>query len=218
MPAVRTPGPTAQHRAAAVLRGAILEGRLRPGQRVNQEDWAARAGVSLIPVREALNELAGEGLVTHRPRRGYVVTELALDDLEEVYELRRLLETEALQRGVPRASAADVARLREAAHACREAGRAGDIAARLEANRVFHDVLHGLAASRPLSRLIDVLWDSTEAYRALYYALPGEAAEADRAHEAIVAAVAAGDVAAAVRAQNAHRLRALSRLRGVLLS
>src|SRR3990170_2195858 len=93
--------PTAQHRAAAALRTAILEGGLRPGQRVNQEAWAARAGVSLIPVREALRALAGEGLVTYRRRRGYVVTELDLAELEEVYALRRVVERGALRRGGP---------------------------------------------------------------------------------------------------------------------
>ena len=89
--------PTAQARAAAALRTAILDGELRPGQRVSQEAWAARVGVSMIPVREALRALAGEGLVAYRPRRGYAVTELDLDDLDEVYRLRALLETEALR-------------------------------------------------------------------------------------------------------------------------
>jgi DNA-binding GntR family transcriptional regulator len=212
----RSRRPTAQHRAASALRTAILDGELRPGQRVNQEAWAARAGVSAIPVREALNALAGEGLVTYRPRRGYVVTELALADLEEVYALRRLLETEALRRGVPRATADDVARLRAGADGCREAARRGDLAARLEANRAFHDALYALAGSGPLSRLIDTLWDSTEAYRALYYALPGEVAAADRSHAAIVAAVAEGDVESVVSLQDEHRERALARLRETL--
>ena len=208
----RTRRPTAQHRAAAALRAAILEGELRPGQRVNQEDWAARTGVSAIPVREALNALSGEGLVTYRPRRGYVVTELDLADLEEVYALRCLLETEALRRGVGRATPQDVSALRAAAESC----RAGDLATRLAANRRFHDRLYALAGSRPLSRLIDTLWDQTEAYRALFYALPGETAEADRSHEAIVTAVAAGDVDAVVSLQDEHRGRTLDRLRVAL--
>lgn len=204
--------PTAQARAAAALRRAILEGELRPGQRVNQEAWAERAGVSAIPVREALRALAGEGLVEYRPRRGYAVTELDAAELEEVYALRRMLETEALRRGVPRAERRDVEALEAAAAAC----ASGDPAARLAANRRFHDLLHGLAGSRPLSRLIDLLWDSTEAYRALYYALPGEAEEADRAHRALLAAVRAGDARRAVAVQDAHRGRALARLREVL--
>jgi DNA-binding GntR family transcriptional regulator len=197
---------------AAALRTAILEGELRPGQRVNQETWAARTGVSAIPVREALRALAGEGLVEYRPRRGYAVTELDLTDLEDVYALRRTLETEALRRGVPRAGPDDLVALEAAADDC----VAAETATRLAANRRFHALLHDLAASRPLTRLIDVLWDSTEAYRALYYALPGEAEEADRAHRELLAAVAAHDAEAAVAAQDAHRERALARLRETL--
>lgn len=208
--------PTAQDRAAAALRAAILDGELRPGQRVNQEEWAARTGVSLIPVREALGALAGEGLVTYRPRRGYAVTELDLADLEETYRLRRLLETDALCRGVPRATATDLAALGADADACAQTAREGDVAGQLAANRRFHDRLHGLAGSRPLSRLIDLLWDSTEAYRALYYALDGEGEQADRAHRAILEAVAAGDAERAIALQDAHRERALARLRGEL--
>lgn len=205
--------PTAHDRAAAALRAAILDGSLRPGQRVNQEEWAARAGVSAIPVREALRALAGEGLFEYRPRRGYAVTELDLADLEEVYRLRRLLETDALLRGVPQATQADVAALRLELEAC---AAARDVRERLAANRRLHDRLHALAGSRVLGRLIGLLWDSTEAYRALYYALEGETDEADQAHAAIVAAVAARDARAAVAAQDAHRERALTRLRASL--
>jgi DNA-binding GntR family transcriptional regulator len=205
--------PTAQDRAAATLRAAILDGELRPGQRISQEAWAERAQVSMIPVREALRALAGEGLVTYRPRRGYTVTELDLEELEEVYRLRRLLETDALRRGVARATAADLESLEEAADACSAAAAAGDVAGQLAANRRFHDRLHALAGSRPAARLLSLLWDSTEAYRALYYVLPGEAAEADRAHRAIIAALAEADVDAVVSLQDAHRARALSKLR-----
>ena len=144
--------------------------------------------MSLIPVREALRALAGEGLVTYRPRRGYAVTELDLAELEEVYRLRRLLETDALLLGVERATPADLRALEAAADDCSEAAAAGDVAGQLAANRRFHDRLHALARSRPEARLLDVLWDSTEAYRALYYVLPGAAAEADSAHRAIIAA------------------------------
>jgi DNA-binding GntR family transcriptional regulator len=209
----RSPSPTAQDRAAAALRAAILDGELRPGQRVNQEEWATRVGVSLIPVREALGALAGEGLVTYRPRRGYAVTELDLAGLEETYRLRRLLETDALRRGVQRATASDLAELAEAADACGRAARQGDVAGQLAANRRFHDRLHALAGSAPLSRLIDLLWDSTEAYRSLYYALDGEGEQADRAHRAIMEAVAAGDTNRTIELQDAHRERALARLR-----
>ncbi|MFN8223513.1 MAG: GntR family transcriptional regulator [Gaiellales bacterium] len=208
--------PTAQSVASAVLRTAILEGELRPGDRVNQEAWAARVGVSLIPIREALHALAGEGLVTYRPRRGYVVTELDLATLEEVYRLRRILESDALEQGVPRASTADVAELSREAERCREAAGRQDVASQLAANRRFHDRLHALAGSAPLVRLIGQLWDTTEAYRALYYLLPDAPAEADEAHRALVDAVSRHDVDEAVAIQDAHRGQALAALRAAL--
>src|SRR5262245_64662227 len=118
-----------------------------------------------------------------------------------------------MRRGVPQATAGDLRSLSEAAEDCRAAT---DPAARLDANRRFHRRLHALAGSRQLSRVIDLLWDSTDAYRALYYALPGEAAEADRAHAEILAAVADGDAERAVQLEDAHRDRALARLREAL--
>lgn len=134
----------------------------------------------------------------YRPRRGDVVTELDVTDLEDVYAPRRLLETEAIRRGVPLAADADLARLRDAGGACRAAAGRGDLAGRLDANRAVHDALHALARGRPLVRLLDQLWDSTEAHRALHSSLPGTAAEA-------VASL-----------QDAHCGRALERLRGSL--
>ena len=110
---------TAQEVAVGWLRDAIAAGELRPGERIGQEAVAAEIGVSLIPVREALRILESEGLVTYRPRRGYLVTELDLADFEEIYRLRALLETDAAQRGIGRLGtggqlAGDVTRLRGA--------------------------------------------------------------------------------------------------------
>ena len=170
--------------------------------------------MSLIPLREALRALAGEGLVTYRPRRGYVVTELDLAELEEVYRLRRLLETDALRRGVGRATAADLHALEAAADACgTRPPRPGTSPASSPQTGASTTACTRSPAAGPMARLIGLLWDSTEAYRALYFALPGEAAEADRAHRAIIAAVAAADAAEVVALQDAHRGRALTCLR-----
>ncbi len=67
---------TAEAVAAAELRGAIVRGELKPGEKIRQEATADGLGISMIPVREALKTLATEGIVTYRPQRGYFVTEL----------------------------------------------------------------------------------------------------------------------------------------------
>src|SRR4051812_10021956 len=92
---------TSQEHAVQWLRAAITSGVLRPGRRVGQEDVAERVGTSIAPVREALRVLEQEGQLTYRPRRGYFVTELHVADLEEIYEIRRVLEELAVRRALP---------------------------------------------------------------------------------------------------------------------
>jgi DNA-binding GntR family transcriptional regulator len=207
---------TAQQAAVTWLRRAIAEGELAPGDRIGQDAVAGRIGVSLIPVREALRALESEGVVTYAARKGYVVTELDLADLEEIYHLRALLERDAVERGLPCANDDDLDELEALADACREAGGDGDVPAALAANRRFHFKLYALASSEHEQRLIRLLWDGTEAYRAIYYGTPAGEDDADRAHRAIVAAARDRDVARCVAELAAHREQALTALRTVL--
>lgn len=92
---------TAQDLVLSSLREAILTAALPPGTRLRQEKLAEVFGTSRIPVREALRALEYEGLVTSMPRRGFSVTELDADDIEEVYDLRILLESHAVRLAVP---------------------------------------------------------------------------------------------------------------------
>ena len=209
------PGTTQQH-ALHWLREAIVVGELAPGERVPQDAIAERIGVSVVPLREALRVLEGEGQIVYRPRRGYFVAELALAELEEIYELRRLLETRAVELALPVWDADSDARMLAAAEECASQGSETEIAAKLAANRRFHLAVLGSAGAPHLMRLIVQLWDSTEAYRAMYYNLPHEREAADRAHRAIAAAVLERDGARVIAAQDAHREAALESLRAIL--
>lgn len=82
------------------LRSGIREGDLPPGQRLLQEQLAERFGVSRIPLRDALRRLEVEGLVRIDPRRGAYVAELSVADVEEIYELRMLLEERCMRYAV----------------------------------------------------------------------------------------------------------------------
>ena len=88
---------TASAPVTARIREDLSSGHLRSGQKILQEQLAARYGVSRIPLREALNELQAEGLVVHEPNRGYFVAQLRAQDMQEVYRLRELLEAEAIE-------------------------------------------------------------------------------------------------------------------------
>ena len=209
------PGTTAQH-AVESLRRAIVAGELRPGERVRQDEVAERLGVSLAPIREALAVLEQEGQVTYRPRRGYVVTELDLADLRELYELRELLEERAARRAQPLLDEDALERIELAARDCVAASERADVAAELEANRRFHFALLEAPDSPHTLRVIRLLWDSTETYRAMYYNAPESRAEAAASHQRILTSLRARDADRLVAELNAHRGRALARLEAIL--
>jgi DNA-binding GntR family transcriptional regulator len=207
---------TAQQHALEWLRRAIVSGELGPRQRVNQEDVAERIGLSVAPVREALRALEQEGQVTYLPRRGYFVTELRMSDLEEIYGLRRVLEEGAARAALPLLGPAVIARAEAAAADCAAAAAAGDVASELAANRRFHFAILEAPGTPHAMRIIRMLWDSTEAYRALYYNSPEERGRSLEAHERILAALRDGDADRLVAELDAHRDRALAVLRELL--
>jgi DNA-binding GntR family transcriptional regulator len=215
MDALPRPGTAAQH-ALDQLRLAIAAGEYRPGRRLLQEAIADQLGTSLAPVREALRALEQEGQIEYRPRRGYYITELRLADLREIYALRRLLEEYAARAAVPELDEDAIDRITAAARECTVAARAGDVAAELAANRRFHFGILESAGSTHLMRLIRLLWDSTEAYRALYYNSPDERAITLHAHDAILDAVRRRAVDEVVSELDAHRARALQVLSALL--
>ncbi len=209
------PSTAAQH-ALQSLRLLIVSGALRPGERVNQDVLAGQVGLSVAPVREALRALEQEGQVTYRPRRGYFVTELKMEDLEEIYALRELLEQRAVHKALPGLGDRELQSIAAAARECEVAAEAGDVARELQANRAFHLQLLDSESHPHLMRVIRLLWDSTEAYRALYYNSPAERRVANDAHSRILQAARAGELDRLLAEMGAHRQRALQVLREIL--
>jgi DNA-binding GntR family transcriptional regulator len=197
--------PTAQEAVLGEMRRLLVTGELAPGTPVRQEAVAARLGVSRVPVREALKVLEGEGHVVYLPHRGYVVAELSVDDLTEVYRLRELLEAEAIRVAVPRLDDATVAAIEEAARAVDSAGRRGDLAAMTAYNRELHFLLFDAAGMPRLSRTLRQLWDATDVYRSVYFAGTGNRTRVKHDHADLVDALRARDVRRAVAVQKSHR-------------
>ncbi|MEU7900716.1 GntR family transcriptional regulator [Nonomuraea sp. NPDC049152] len=208
--------PTAQQFVLGELRRAITTGRLRPGSPIRQDALAEEFDVSRVPLREALKTLQGEGLVTYQAHRGYFVETLSLDDLREVYRIRELLEEEAVRQAVPRLGAEDLARLDRAQEEVERAAAAGEVQEMAAANRVFHLTLFECSGMPRLVRLIRTLWDSTDAYRSMYYGDGGNRERVVTEHRAVLDALRAGDAGAAVLRLDEHRAHAVAALSTVL--
>ena len=183
---------TVQQYVLSALRREIGSGRLRPGEPIRQEALAADLGVSRVPLREALKILEGEGQVYYRPHRGYSVVELSMDELYEVYRIRELLESEAVRIAVAQGSSRLVDDVRAAETEVARASAEEDLARMTAANRRFHFLLFDGAGMPHLARLIRILWDSTDAYRAVYYNDGDNRRCVLAEHRGIVEALAAG--------------------------
>lgn len=175
------------------IRDGILEGQYPLGSRLNQKAIAEDAGVSLVPVREALRLLEGEGFVHIYPRRGAYVTDISPDGLEELYMVRELLEEKAVRLAVPCLAADRLARLESTVSEMAEATAEQDFAALLELNATFHFTIYEACANTLLLELITGLWNRSSLYRRVFTYLPQRAEQALREHKVIYAACRDGD-------------------------
>src|SRR5688572_13387903 len=120
------------------LREAIVEGRLAPGEAINEAQLSRQLGVSRAPVREALRWLEKDGLVANVPYRGAIVTPLTERSVKELQSFRRLLEVFAAEQVIARATDADIASLEALVAAIERCAESGDLHCMNDADVRFH--------------------------------------------------------------------------------
>jgi DNA-binding GntR family transcriptional regulator len=204
----KNPGNTPELIASA-LRHAVLHGRLKSNQPLRQDQIAEQFGVSKIPVREAMVQLRAEGLIVFVPNRGFVVSELSPDEVEEIYSMRLALETLALERAIPRLKRADLIR---ASSVLDISDVEDDRSQWSELNWEFHSTLYQAARMPRLLSTIEILHNNVARYLLIY--LEGLSARntSEKEHKKILQACQKGDVEGAVRILQGHLNRAADRL------
>ena len=153
-----------QKRVYQELQNAIISGRIIPGQRLVIDDIARQMGVSPIPVREAIGRLDARGFLTTRHNWGTLVNELSRSKLEEILELRLLLEGQAASKAVTKVTQRSLDKLREAHEAYAAAKQTSDADAHIKYNRNFHMLIYQIAGSPVLLDIIKQLWDRVSPY------------------------------------------------------
>jgi DNA-binding GntR family transcriptional regulator len=172
------------------LRSAILAGTFRPNERLNQAELAERLNVSRIPTREALRTLEAEGLVKFYPRRGAVVATMSPEEIEEVYEIRILLETNAAQRALKRMNDSELREIRELQE---KMVAAPGLDEWVGLNDLFHQAIYTPSGWTRLMSVIEMLRNLTTPYVRMYVSDQFDRNAADQEHAEIVAAVEARD-------------------------
>lgn len=190
---------------AQKLRTRILSGSLKAGEHLRQNHIAAEFGVSSTPVREALRDLAAEGLVHSDAHRGNMVRGLTLADAIDLYELRVTLEPILIRRSFADVTAEDLA---EAVRLIDQMASTADMAGWAQLNRRFHACLWSSHGDTRLFRLVEKLQDASMPYVAMsVYGARDELSRSDADHRAIVASYREGDCARVI-ALNHHHLDA----------
>lgn len=217
-----TTAPALKHRtlAAAIvdrLRKSILDGTHPSGTQLRQDALAATYGVSRIPVREALFQLEAEGLVTIVPHKGAVVSGLSIEEVNDVFDLRALLEPRLLAASGPRLGAEDFARIDRIQAAFVAAVRAHDVARWGELNADFHMALYAQAHLPRTHATVLGLLQTSDRYTRVQLSTPAAMARAEREHHALAEHCRAGEfeAASALLARHVEAVRAdLVRLLG----
>lgn len=171
------------------LKQAIADGVFPSGSRLVESDLADRLKVSRTPVREALQRLAREGLVTVLPRKGVIIESLSLKDLEEIFLLREVLEGLAGSLAAQRIDEAQLELLRKNVDASHKAAKSKDLEEAIRLNAEFHSLVISAARSPRLAELLDVVMGQISNYRRISMSGPGRPKTAAEEHTKILDAI-----------------------------
>jgi DNA-binding GntR family transcriptional regulator len=179
--------------ATELIREAIVDGRLEPGRRLKEEELARELGISRTPIREALLMLQAEGLVDAIPNRGAMVRVHTPEDLDDLYQLRALLEGFAARRAATRISDEQVGELR--ASCDRFAGIDPDRQLRelVRENMFFHSTILDIAGSARLASMVRRVIELPLVYKSYIWYSPDQQRISVHYHRQIVTALAARD-------------------------
>jgi len=178
--------------ATELIRTAIIEGRLEPGRRLKEEELARELGISRTPVREALLMLQAEDLVVATPNRGATVRVHDAQDLQDLYELRALLEGYATRRAAERITKPELDALRTS---CERFDELGDENLRgvVRENLFFHNTILEIADSARLASMVRRVIELPLVYKSYIWYSPDQTRISSHYHRQIVNALANGD-------------------------
>ncbi|WP_028067895.1 GntR family transcriptional regulator [Solirubrobacter soli] len=189
-----------QPRVRDLLEEAILGGELKPGERLRAEALAQRFGTSRTPIREALLQLEGQGLVEVEPNRGAVVRSFDRGDVLDLYEIRALIEPHAAARAATRITAQQIAEL---ATLC-------DAEDQLVANEAFHRIILEAAQSPRLVVAMRAATGIPRSFRTAFWHDERQRAESLMCHRRLVTAFEAQDAQLAEAVMRMHILGAVA--------
>ena len=208
----------AARKAYEAVRHEIIEGRYAPGDRITESEIAKSADVSRTPVREALHRLEAEGLIRFVPNQGAYVSSFGLEEAEEIFELRAMLEAYAVRLCVDRATPDEIRAMRELAEAqlqVSEQSEPGYLQRVADLNGQFHNALLEGCRSDPLRATLGGLTNAPLVFQTFRDYSKSNLVRSAQHHLEVVQAIEAGNAPWASAVMRAHILAARSVFREV---
>ena len=191
----------------------IIDGKLKPGQRMVEAEFCRNMGISRSPLREAFRILEGQGFLVHEPRKGMCVSRITFKEIEDIYSIRANLESLAAFLAVSKQDPAVLEELRRLHGKMIRAEAEGDGHTYHRLNLIFHEVLNNASGNQRLAELINNFSKQTERYRALIFSIPGKTVCSLKNHEELINSFEKGDAGEAERIRKRAILENISVLR-----
>lgn len=204
------------HRLKRTIEDEIVDGHLRPGDRLDEAQLADRFGVSRTPIREALIQLAATGLIELRPRRTTVVSIPTPQQLYEMFETMAEMEASCGRLATRRLTGSSRQELETALGRCRTGAEGGDTEAYYLENHLFHSVIYTASRNEFLADQALRLSRRLAPFRRLQLRAGNRLAQSLAEHEGIVAAILQGDAELAAGRLHAHVLVQGDRFSGLI--
>lgn len=178
--------PTLREKILETLRDAIISGNISSGSRVSEPELAERFGISRTPIREAFRQLASEGYLTIKPRKGAVVTAYTPKDVSEFYAIKSILEGYAARLACSRLADREIDRLQGINEKLEELAEQNDIKQFFKVHNDFHELFIKGADNDKLREMINMLVTRFQRLRMTSLSLPGRMAVSVQEHQKII--------------------------------
>ncbi len=195
-----------------VILDALCDGTFKPGERLTQEDIAARLNVSRQPVTHALTVLKAQGFLIASGRRGLTVAPVEMTFFENVYQIRSVLEPLAVRLGASRLTKNTIVRGRSLVEHGRNLVIAGDARASLQADVDFHSFLYELSGNPLIGESLRLHWRHLRRAMGQVLSYPGMSISVWQEHSRILDAMIRGDGASAAEMMAKHVIEAYERV------
>lgn len=177
------------------IKDAVVTGRLKPGERVPEQEIAESFGISRTPIREAFRQLESEGFITVTPRKGAVVSPITDKDVSEFYAIKSLLEGFAAKTACLTLTPKELKRLETLNSQMEKYAERSDVKGFFRLDNQFHDTFLKACGNEKLCTLIHQLVAQFERFRITALALPGRMRDSVRQHNEIIEAFKSGNTA-----------------------